>query len=120
MSYETKGTEKQVYDSGMQRDTTTGKIRYDLMYMPLIRRYAGVMTRGAERYGDKNWMKASTQEELDRFKESAFRHFMQWYLGENCEEDHAAGLLFNIAGAEYMTATHKQLEWYAEPGEEQC
>lgn len=49
---------------------------------------------------NRNWEKASTQDEIDRFKESAFRHFMQWFFGEN-DEDHAAAVFFNITGAEY-------------------
>ncbi len=94
--------ERQQFSTGMVRDTTAGKTRYDLVYMPMFKRWAEIMTRGAEKYTANNWMKAETEEELSRFRESAFRHFMQWFLNENPDEDHAAAVYFNIAGAEYV------------------
>lgn len=105
MSFVTKDSgERKTFATGMVRDTTAGKLRPDLVYMPLFIRWAELMGRGAEKYGERNWEKASTDEELARFKESAFRHFMQWYLGLNPEEDHAAAVLFNIGGAEHVKA----------------
>ena len=68
----------------------------------LVPRWAALMGRGAIKYGENNWKKARTQEELDRFKASAFRHFVQWIYGLNTEEDHAAAVAFNISGAEYV------------------
>lgn len=94
--------ERQEFSTGMKRDTTSGKIRYDLVDMPMLKRWAELMTRGAVKYGPHNWKKAATKEEMDRFKESAFRHFMTWFLGEDTEEDHAAAIYFNVAGAEMV------------------
>lgn len=103
MAYETKDSgERQEFSTGMVRDTTAGKVRYDLVYMPMFKRWAELMTRGAVKYSANNWKKASTQEELDRFKESAFRHFMTWFLDEDRTEDHGAAIFFNVAGAEYV------------------
>lgn len=90
----------------MQRDTTEGKIRYDLVIPKtgqgnMFKRWAELMTRGAIKYAERNWEQARTQEELDRYKQSAFRHFMQWYEG-NTDEDHGAAVFFNIQGAEYV------------------
>jgi len=51
--------------------------------------------------GDANWHNASTEEDLQRFKRSAMRHFFQWWYGED-DEDHAAALFFNVQGAEYV------------------
>lgn len=99
--------ERKQFSTGMVRDTSTDKPRYDLIYLPLLKRWAELMGRGAIKYGDRNWEKASTQEELNRFKESAFRHFMQWIMEENQEEDHAAAVLFNIAGAEFVKTKAK-------------
>lgn len=103
MSYETKDSgERRQFKSGMQRDVTTGKTRWDLVADgPMLKRWAELMTRGAVKYDARNWMKATGQEELDRFRESAFRHFMQWYLGDS-DEDHAAAVMFNVNGAEYV------------------
>ena len=107
--YITKDSGERVsYDTGMQRDTSSNKARYDLispaklpMEKQMLTRWAKLMGRGAAKYDDRNWEKASTEKELARFKESAFRHFMQWYYGET-DEDHAAAVFFNITGAEYV------------------
>ena len=94
--------ERQEFSTGMVRDTSASKIRYDLVYMPMFKRWAELMTRGAVKYSPNNWKKASTQQELDRFKESAFRHFMTWFLEEDNSVDHGAAIYFNVAGAEYV------------------
>ena len=107
--FEVKDTgEKAVFDSGMHRNVAKGKVRYDLvvpveMKDDMLTRWAEHMTKGAGIYGDRNWEKASGEEELERFRESAFRHFMQWWKGET-DEDHAAAVFFNIQGAEYVKA----------------
>jgi hypothetical protein len=95
----------------MMRDVDTDKARFDLIIpegIPyseqILTRFAELMGRGAAKYSDRNWEKAKTKEELDRFKESAFRHFMQWYCGET-DEDHMTGVLFNIMG--YETTKYK-------------
>jgi hypothetical protein len=94
------------YSSGMVRGTTEGKARFDLLHpegIPykhqILTRWADLMARGGKVYGDRNWEKASTQEELNRFKESANRHFEQW-LSEELDEDHAVGTMFNIMAYE--------------------
>ena len=91
---------KKIFKTGMQREVTN-KIRYDLIYLPMLERWAKHMTNGAKKYSDRNWEKAETQEELDRFVESAFRHFIQWLNGEE-DEDHASAVWFNICGAEHV------------------
>lgn len=68
----------------------------------LVPRWAALMGRGAIKYGERNWEKARTEEELKRFKASAFRHFVQWIYELDTEEDHAAAVAFNLAGAEYV------------------
>ncbi len=103
MDFVTKDSgERQEFMTGMVRDTSAGKVRYDLVYMPMFKRWAELMTRGAMKYSPNNWKKAATEEEKDRFKESAFRHFMTWFLEEDASEDHAAAVFFNISGAEYV------------------
>lgn len=92
---------RQTFETGMVRDTARSKARYDLVYLPLMKRWAELMGRGAEKYGERNWEKAATSAEYSRFKESAFRHFMQWFMDEAPDEDHAAAVFFNISGAEY-------------------
>jgi len=107
MKFITKQKNKKMeFKTGMQREISTGKPRYDLI-IPLgvknhlLKRWAELMERGSQKYSARNWEKASTEEELNRFKESAFRHFIQWFDGET-DEDHAAGCMFNLQGAEVV------------------
>ena len=92
---------RQEFASGMVRDLTDGKINFSLVADgPMLQRWAIHLTKGALKYAARNWMQAQGTPEYDRFRESAFRHFMQWYLGDR-DEDHAAAVFFNINGAEY-------------------
>lgn len=98
---EDSGARKE-FDSGMQRDVTDDKVDYSLVLDgPMFERWAHLMDRGAKKYEKRNWMKADSIEERERFRESALRHFLQWYWGED-EEDHAAAVIFNLNGAEYV------------------
>ncbi len=100
MKYKTKDSGKrQEYESGMRRDSNEGKPDYTLIYEPMLTRWAELMTRGAEKYGRRNWELANTPEELERFKASAYRHFVQWMRGDD-DEDHAAAIMFNISATE--------------------
>lgn len=107
--FETKDSgERAVFDSGMQRDTQDNKPRFDLLFpegqpytQTFLYRWAALMGRGAEKYTARNWEQAAGQEELDRFKASAARHFVQWMAGER-DEDHAAAVAFNLMGAEFV------------------
>jgi hypothetical protein len=89
------------FATGMVRDTQEGKPRFDLLDIPFLTRWAAHMAAGAVKYGEENWRKASTAEELTRFKASAFRHFIQWFVGET-DEDHAAAIAFNVSAAEMV------------------
>lgn len=93
---------RQQFSSGMQRDVTEGKTDYTLvMDGPMFERWATHLTNGAKKYDKRNWMKANGPVELERFRESALRHFLQWFNGAT-DEDHASATLFNINGAEYV------------------
>jgi hypothetical protein len=103
--------ERKEFASGMQRDTNIGKARPDLCYplgIPyeeqMLIRFAKHMAAGAQKYSSRNWEKASGQEELDRFRESALRHCLQWFLGER-DEDHASATWFNMMA--YETTKYK-------------
>lgn len=93
---------REEYESGMVRDTQEGKPDYTLLPNFMLTRWADHMTKGANKYGRRNWEKAQTPDELERFKSSAFRHLIQWLNGEQ-DEDHAAAVMFNIAAAEYTS-----------------
>lgn len=74
---------------------------YEGGYPALFQRFAELMTRGAVKYTARNWMKANGEAELQRFIDSASRHFFQWFAG-NRDEDHGAAVIFNINGAQYV------------------
>jgi hypothetical protein len=96
--------ERQTFETGMMRDSGQKDLRPDLLPGPMLVRWAELMGRGAAKYKARNWEKACTEEELERFREGAFRHFVQWFYGLNTEEDHAAAVFFNISGAEHVKA----------------
>lgn len=102
VSFQTKDSgKKQVFETGYQRDSVDEKTPYHLIDFPMLKRWAELMGRGAVKYGDSNWKLAATEEELKRFKASALRHMIQWFEG-NIDEDHAAAVFFNLAGAEMV------------------
>lgn len=99
---------RNTYRSGMVRDTTEGKIDYTLILDgPMFKRWAIHLTKGASKYAKRNWMKAKGKAELERARESALRHFVSWYYGEE-DEDHSSGVYFNINAAEYVKSRMKR------------
>lgn len=98
---------REEFASGMMRDTAEDKVDYSLpLNGPMYKRWAAHLTKGAKKYPDvkpgvPNWMLASGDAELVRFRKSALRHFIQWWEGQT-DEDHAAAVLFNINGTEYV------------------
>jgi hypothetical protein len=98
---------RQLFASGMIRDTATDKTDYELIFNgPMVQRWAEHLTKGAKKYpdpepGKANWMRAKGIKEKIRFRKSAVRHFIEWLLGEK-DEDHAAAVFFNINGYEYV------------------
>jgi hypothetical protein len=106
--FETKDSGKrEEFSTGMVRDTQDDKPRYDLIDGAFLKRWAELMARGARKYGENNWRKAATQEELTRFRASAIRHMFQYLEGDR-SEDHAAAVAFNLAGAEMVEQKLKE------------
>ncbi len=98
---------RQEFSGGMVRDVTIDKVQFHRVADgPMLKRWAAHLTKGATKYRDvapniPNWTLAQGPLEYFRFKESAFRHFMQWYYDDR-DEDHASAVFFNINGAEYV------------------
>lgn len=106
--FKTKDSGKRsVYESGFNRDTNEGKPRYDLIPGDLLKRLAELYQRGADKYGDSNWKLAKTEEEINRFKASAWRHFMAWSENWDTEEDEGIATIWNIIAYEWHTR-HKK------------
>lgn len=100
--FETKDSGMRVsFDTGMVRDMQDNKPRYDLIDRVFLKRWAELMARGANKYGENNWRKAATEAEFARFQASATRHLFQRLDGDRTE-DHAAAVAFNLAGAEMV------------------
>lgn len=126
--YVTKDSGERIeFDSGMRRDTQEGKPRFDLLMLKglpfdaqFLTRCAALLTRGAEKYGTRNFEKANSRDELDRFVASASRHFHQWQaqqLGAAPDgEDHAAAVFFNLMAAESLKWKLQQAAEAQRPG----
>lgn len=90
------------FDGGMVRDSTANKTDFLLIRDGVMfRRWAEHLRLGAIKYTKRNWMKGRGDEVASRFRESAARHFEAWLDGET-DEDHAAGVFFNINGYETL------------------
>jgi len=98
---------RESFSSGMVRDTEDGKVDFlRVLEGPMFKRWAEHLTKGAKKYKDvevgrANWTLAAGQEEYVRFRKSLFRHVILYLLGEE-DEDHAAAVMFNINGAEFV------------------
>lgn len=92
---------REEYESGMRRDTQEGKPDYTLIDIPFLTRIAVHLGKGAIKYGENNWKLANSRAEFRRFQKSAFRHLIQWLMGE-ADEDHMSAVCFNLMAAEYV------------------
>lgn len=98
--------------NGMVRDSEDDKADYTLVLDgPLFERWVALLGRGARKYRPRNWClalqatdRAAREKTKERFRRSAFRHFMQWMRGD-VDEDHAAAVYFNLNGFEAMLST---------------
>lgn len=107
--FETKSSgDRDHFDGGGQRDSDSGKPRFDLL-RPLnvpykdqiLTRFAALMARGAEHYSSRNWEQFSSPDALEHAQGSFWRHAEQWSAGET-DEDHAASILANVMFVEYI------------------
>ena len=92
---------KNVSKSGFEREDKSEKLNYNLVPLWFWTRLAKLYTEGARTHGARNWEKASTFQDLQSFRESAFRHFIQ-YMNGDTNEDHMAAVVFNLVGMEHV------------------
>jgi hypothetical protein len=88
--------------NGFVRDIDDTKLRYDLIPLDMLERLAWLYTRGAVKYWDSNWLNA-TWADIQSFKRSAWRHFVQWMRGDD-DEDNAIATCWNIFAYEHLLA----------------
>src|SRR4051812_18167589 len=92
-------------ETGVNRSDSTGKPDYTLVDLHMLEREAQHMSRNVASKGRDNWRKASGPEDVLRFKQGAWRHFLKWVTDVDDGEDHAAALRFNISGVERAKPT---------------
>lgn len=93
------------FESGLKKEVSD-KPRFDLIPHELLERVARRFQHGMEKYGKDNWRLGNTDEEIDIFKQSSFRHLIQWENGLDFDEDHAAALITDVMMWEWL-AHHK-------------
>ena len=85
---------KKTFETGAQRQDSSGKGRFDLIpFYPLLR-LARHYEAGAKKYAPWNWTKGMP---LSRMMDSAMRHLGNFVDGDRTE-DHLAAALWNICG----------------------
>lgn len=84
--------QREVFESGMIRDSRVGKGRFDLISPIALRRLALVYEKGALKYSPRNWEKGAP---LSRFLDATLRHLNQFKEGMR-DEDHLAQAAWNI------------------------
>lgn len=79
------------FSTGSVRDSSIGKLRYDLIPPFLLKRLAQHYTSGAEKYSERNWEKGQP---LTRIYASLMRHVQAWANGQT-DEDHLSAIAWN-------------------------
>lgn len=98
--------ERQTFDTGAQRDSETGKGRFDLLSPFVTERDAILMEKGASKYAARNWEKGMP---FSRCLDSALRHINKYQRGFN-DEDHLAAARWNLAALMHYEATMPELD----------
>lgn len=84
--------ERQDFETGAHRDSSSRKGRYDLIPPYPLRRLAVHFENGAVKYGDRNWEKGIP---LGRYMDSAIRHINTFREGDR-SEDHLTAATWNL------------------------
>lgn len=84
--------DRRTFASGMERDGTPGKGRFDLVSPFALQRLAKHYENGCKHHADRNWELGAP---LCTFYDSAMRHMLKWLMGQT-EEDHLAAASWNL------------------------
>jgi hypothetical protein len=86
---------RELMESGVKHDD--GKLRMDLLPPKSIEELARVLTYGAAKYGDNNWVDVET----NRYVAALLRHLFAWMGGEERDEEsgihHLSHVMCNAA-----------------------
>jgi len=83
--------ERQVFNTGAQRDVPFGKGKYQLVSPIAIKRIADILEKGAIKYSEKGMP-------ISRYIDSALRHLYQYVEGKR-DEDHLGQAFWNLHSA---------------------
>lgn len=86
------------------REPTTDKGRYDLISPFAMDRLAKWLELGCKKYNDRNWELGGIP--FSRYVDSAKRHLNKYLMGME-DEDHLAGVLFNICALIHFEVLEK-------------
>lgn len=87
--------------SGVNRSNPSDKPDLTLVDWELIERVAIHLGKHSAEKGRDNWRNARDEEDLLRFRQSAWRHHLALDRGLE-DEDHAAALVWNVGGIELV------------------
>mgnify|MGYP006268690283 CR=1 FL=1 len=97
---------KRQFKTGAQRDADVGKAKMSLMPTEELMRVMQHYRKGGEKYGENNWKKGMN---ASVFYDSAQRHLMKWWMGEE-DEDHLAAVVWNVMGAMWTQTNKPELD----------
>ncbi len=90
------------FESGAKREDKSHKSRPDLISPYFTERLGFVLSKGANKHGERNWEKGIPN---DSFLASLERHLIAYkqsvnkgYTNNNIDEDHLGQLAFNLMG----------------------
>jgi hypothetical protein len=84
---------RKIFETGANRDLSSGKGRFDLLPPQTIRALAIHYEKGCIKYGERNWEKGIP---VSRYVDSAMRHLLQFLDGLD-DENHLIAALWNMA-----------------------
>ena len=90
-----------VNENGGNRDIAEDKLDYTLLPITALNRITQHYVNGLKKYGRDNWKKLSTPEDIERYKQSMFRHLIQYLEGQD-NEDHLAAIVWNAMSLLYF------------------
>jgi hypothetical protein len=93
-----------VNKNGGNRDSAEGKLDYTLVPIPSLNRLVRHYQNGLKKYGRGNWQLLNEPADIERYKQSMYRHLIQYLSGEN-NEDHLAAVAWNAFCLIYFEET---------------
>ena len=92
--------QRKEFSNGFVRDLDNDKLRFDLIPIWQLKSLARQYTDWMQKYWENNRQLARGKVAIERFKQSARRHFISRQNGEY-DENHNDATIFNIMAYEY-------------------